>query len=180
MKNKLLIESKKSKCFCFEKINLNNKFVKKFYIYKKPPPDEPNYFIKKYFRVINKCKICGHFWAKHKINVSEFYKKNYSLISHGNDIKKKFEKILKLNNRSDNYYRVKRVLNFFRNVNLNKVNLLDVGSGLSIFIYQLKKKVKWNIYGVEPDINFVKFSKKLKLNVIHSNLKSEIFKKKKI
>jgi len=175
MKNKLLNKSQKPKCTCFKKY----KFTKRFYTYKKPPPNEPNYLIKNYFRVINKCKVCGHFWASHKINVEEFYKKNYSLISHGNNIKKKFEKIVKLGNKSDNFFRVKRVLNYFKNLNSSKINLLDVGSGLSIFIYQLKKKVKWNIYGVEPDINFVNFSKNLKLNVTHSNLKSKIFNKKK-
>ena len=51
-----------------------------------------------------------NFIAKHKIKVSEFYKKNYSLISHGNDMKKKFNKINNLKSKSDNYHRVKRIL----------------------------------------------------------------------
>ena len=48
-----------------------------------------------------------------------------------------------------------------------------------MFIYGLKKRVKWNLFGIEPDINFVKFSKELNINVMHSNLKSKIFKGKK-
>ena len=126
-----------------------------------------------------RCKICGHFTAKHKIKVSEFYKKNYSLISHGKDMKKKFNKINDLKSKSDNYHRVKRILSYFKNLKKKDINLLDVGSGLSVFLYQLKKKVDWRLVGIEPDINFVNFAKKLSINVIHSNLKSNIFKKKK-
>ena len=62
----------------------NVKFTELFHHYSVPPPLEPKYGIKKYNRKIFKCKLCGHFRARHKIKVSEFYKKNYSLISHGN------------------------------------------------------------------------------------------------
>ena len=81
--------------------------------------------------------------------------------------------------KSDNYHRINRVLRYFKSKKNKKIDLLDVGSGLSVFIYGLKKRVKWNLFGIEPDINFVKFSKELNINVMHSNLKSKIFKGKK-
>lgn len=167
-------------CNCFENFkNLKDKFNELFCQYKLAPPLEPKYEIKNYDRKILRCKLCGHFTAKHKIKVNEFYKKNYSVISHGKKMKIKFDKIINLKSSSDNYHRVKRFLIFFKHFKKKKISLLDVGSGLSIFIFALQKIVKWQLTGIEPDINFVKFSKTLKLNVIHSNLKSGILKKKK-
>jgi len=165
------------KCYCFLNSNKNNKNIELFYDYKSAPPLEPVYRIKNYRRKIMKCKICGHFTAKHSIKVSDFYKKNYSLISHGNDMKKKFNKINNLKSKSDNHHRVKRILSYFKNLLKKEINLLDVGSGLSVFLYQLKKRVDWRLIGIEPDINFVNFAKQLNINVIHSNLKLNIFKK---
>ncbi|MBD1132730.1 class I SAM-dependent methyltransferase [Pelagibacterales bacterium SAG-MED45] len=161
------------------KCSKNIKFIELFHHYKIPPPLEPKYGIKKYSRKIFKCKLCGHFSARHKIKVSEFYKKNYSLISHGKKMRIKFNKIISLKSKSDNYQRVKRFLIFFNKFKKKKITLLDVGSGLSLFIFGLQKIVNWNLTGIEPDINFVKFARTLKLNVVHSNLKSGILQKKK-
>jgi 2-polyprenyl-3-methyl-5-hydroxy-6-metoxy-1,4-benzoquinol methylase len=166
-------------CHCFSNSTKNKKNIELFYDYHSPPPLEPIYKIKNYKRKIMRCKICGHFTAKHEIKVSEFYKKNYSLISHGDDMKKKFNKINNLKSRSDNFHRVERILSYFKDFKKKEIDLLDVGSGLSIFLYQLKKKVNWKLVGVEPDINFVNFAKKLNINVVHSNLKSNIFKNNK-
>ena len=149
------------------------------YNYKKPPPNEPNYGIKHYKRKIIKCLNCNHFYAIHKIDTAKFYKNAYSVISHGKNIDKKFKKIQKLAKNSDNFHRVSRFLNFFKKFKNNKVSLLDVGSGISIFLNAIKKKTNWNLTGIEPDINFVKFGRnKLNLNIIHSSLNSKILRKK--
>ncbi len=172
------LNQKINTCNCFI-VFKKNIFLEKVFTYLKPPVNEPNYKIKNYYRVINKCKICSNYSAEHNINVDEFYKKNYSIISHGNNIKQKFKKIINLGKKSDNHHRINRVLKYFKSKKNKKIDLLDVGSGLSVFIYGLKKRVKWNLFGIEPDINFVKFSKELNVNVKHSNLKSKIFKGKK-
>ena len=169
---------KNQKCFCFLNSKKNFKNTELFYEYHSAPPLEPSYNIKNYKRKIMKCKFCGHFTAKHRIKVSEFYKKNYSIIAHGKNMIKKFRKINNLKSKSDNYHRVKRVLLYFKKYKKKDINLLDVGSGLSIFLYELKRKVNWKLTGVEPDINFVQFAKKIKVDVVHSNLKSNIFRKK--
>jgi len=170
---------KKYKCFCFSNFKKNQKNTKIFYEYSSPPVLEPNYNIRYYKRKILKCNFCGHFSAKHKIKVNEFYKKNYSIISHGKNLKKKFKKIESLKSKSDNFARVARFLKYFNNYKEKDIKLLDVGCGLSVFLYELKKKVDWELTGVEPDINFVRFAKQLNIDVIHSNLRSNIFKKKK-
>tara|TARA_B100000963_G_scaffold335042_1_gene328831 strand:+ start:4332 stop:5165 length:834 start_codon:yes stop_codon:yes gene_type:complete len=167
------------KCQCFQNKTKSDNNLKLYHHYKFPPPLEPDYKIKKYDRKILKCSLCGHFTAHHKIKVNEFYKKNYSIISHGKKMRIKFDKIIKLKSKSDNYQRIKRFLKFFDKLKKKNISLLDVGSGLSVFIFGLRKKVRWKIIGIEPDINFVKFAKTLGLNVIHSNLKSKILTKQK-
>jgi len=159
-----------SQCKCpAPQKNKNNK--KLLYSYSEAPKKEPDYGIKVYKRKIFQCKVCLHHKALHKIDTKKFYSKNYSVISHGKNIEEKFKKILNLNKKSDNYFRVIRFLEFFKRIKNKKINFLDVGSGLSIFLYTLSKKVKWNIEGIEPDLNFVNFAKeKLKLNVTRQTL----------
>lgn len=163
-------KNSKIKCRC-PSVQKKNKSYFLIYSYVKPPKNEPNYGIQGYKRAIFKCNICGHYKAIHNINTKKFYLKNYSVISHGKNIEAKFKKILNLKKKSDNYYRVKRFLEFFKNSMNKKIKLLDVGSGLSVFLYVLSKKTKWDIRGIEPDLNFVKFAKKkLKLKVTRTTL----------
>lgn len=153
--------------------------IKIIYKYKSKPKGEPNYKIKDYRRKILQCINCGHFFADHLINTSNLYKKDYSLISHGENLKKKFYKILSLKSGSDNFHRINRIIHFFKKSINNKLNLLDIGSGLGIFLFSLKKKVNWNLSGIEPDINFYKFSKnELNLNIYNENLYKKNFNKK--
>jgi 2-polyprenyl-3-methyl-5-hydroxy-6-metoxy-1,4-benzoquinol methylase len=156
------------KCPSSKKIKNNTTLL---YSYTGAPKDEPDYGIQAYKRKILKCNVCNHCRAEHDIDTKKFYSKNYSVISHGKNIEEKFKKILNLKKKSDNYFRVKRFLKFFKNSINVKIKLLDIGSGLSVFLYTLSKKVKWDIRGIEPDLNFVNFAKKkLKLNVTKSTL----------
>ncbi|MDC3114692.1 class I SAM-dependent methyltransferase [Candidatus Pelagibacter sp.] len=178
---KKLLLSKKTERYCKNLKCLDHgKNIHEVFKYIKKPPNEPNYYIKNYKRKVVKCQNCNHFFAIHKINTSTFYKENYSIISHGKNISKKFNKIKKLKSQSDNFHRVNRFLNFFKKYKNKRISLLDVGSGLSIFLNAIKHKVRWNLIGIEPDINFVKFGKeKLGLNIIHSNLNIKKLKNKK-
>lgn len=163
-------------CKGLNKCIINNQNIQTIYNYKFKPKNEPNYKIKNYKRKILQCKKCKHFFAYHKINTSNLYKKNYSLISHGKDLKIKFKKILKLKDKSDNFHRVKRILSFFKNLRNKKINLLDIGSGLGIFLFSLKKKVNWKMSGIEPDKNSYNFTK----NVLNLNISNNSFENKKI
>ena len=153
------------------------KNISKIFYYKKPPIKEPNYKIKNYKRAVVKCKLCGHFYAEHKIDTKKFYKESYSTISHGENISKKFHLIKKLGKNSDNFNRVSRFMDFFKKYKNTKISLLDVGSGISIFLSTLRAKVNWKLNGIEPDINFVNFGRKqLGLKIYHSNFNKKIFK----
>lgn len=92
---KNIIINYNKECRCFDTAKDRNK-SEQFSLYLKPPPNEPDYGIKKYKRRIFRCNKCGHFRAVHNIDTKKFYHKNYSLISHGKNIEKKFKKILNL------------------------------------------------------------------------------------
>ena len=172
---KISFENLKSGCRGVKKcINIKNN-IKTIYTYTCKPKGEPDYKIKNYLRKIVQCKKCNHFYAVHKINTSSLYKKNYSHISHGKNLMTKFKKILSLKKNSDNFYRVNRILSFFKKLRNKKVSLLDVGSGLGIFLYSLKKKVNWKLSGIEPDFNFYNFSK----NDLNLRIYNDYFYKKK-
>ena len=153
--------------------------IKIIYKYKSKPKNEPDYKIKKYDRKILQCKKCKHFFADHKIDTASLYQKNYSVISHGKDLKIKFYKILKLKNKSDNFHRIERIVDFFKSSVKKKINLMDIGSGLGIFLFSLKKKFNWNLSGIEPDKNFYNFTKNnLNLNIFNSSFENKKIKKK--
>ena len=85
----------KEQCKCpTHKKNNKNSFL--LYNYLKPPKKEPDYKISNYKRKIFKCDICGHCNAVHNIDTKKFYSHDYSIISHGKLIEKKFKKILGL------------------------------------------------------------------------------------
>ena len=161
---------------CMKKL----KNIKNIYTFLKPPIKEPKYNIKNYKRSILQCSNCLHFFAKHKINTTNLYKKNYSTISHGKNIKLKFDKINNLGRKSDNFHRVERFLKFFDKFNQKKIRMVDIGSGMGIFLYNLQKKVKWTLNGLEPDLNFANFCKdNLKLKIINNKFSKKLFKNKK-
>lgn len=171
--NKILLNIK-NKCDGVSKCKSKKNNLKKIYSFKTKPKNEPEYRIKNYNRSIIQCNQCLHFFAEHKINTEALYKKNYSLISHGKNLSSKFDKIIKLKEKSDNFHRVIRILNFFKKTKKNNINLLDIGSGLGIFLYSLSKKTNWKLTGIEPDLNFYNFSKR-ELNL---NIKNVDFNKK--
>ena len=72
---------------------------------------------------------------------------------------KKIQKIQNLpTNKSDNYYRCKRINEFFKPIRKN-FKVLDIGSGLGVFPKRLKSKKFSNFTLIETDklnINFLK------------------------
>jgi len=156
-----------SKIFC----NHSTKKFVKTYHYKTKPQYEKNYFIKgNYQRFFYTCKICGHFYAKHGFKIGKLYSKQYLNLTYKNvdGIKKRFDHIIGLpKNKSDNKNRAQRVHSFFLKDNLS---LLDVGSGIGVFIFEMRKK-KWNVEGVELDKRYADFCKEQhKLNVYQKDL----------
>ena len=143
---------------CKKKILLKKKFSK-------PPLKEPIYRKKNYLRKLFKCKFCGHYMNISNVDFKKVYKESYSNISYGRDIKKKYDFLLSLKKKSDNFQRVKRIIKFLKFKKM-KYKILDVGSGFGIFPIELSKLVKnLDIHVIEPDKNNIKFMKKFNLKV---------------
>jgi len=156
-----------SKIFCGH--NPNTFF--KIYHYKKKPKNEKNYLIKgRYQRFFFKCKVCGHFYARQDFKIGKLYSKQYLNLTYKSvdGIDKRFEHIASLSKKkSDNKNRAERVYNFFSKDNLS---LLDIGSGIGVFIYEMRKR-KWNVKGIELDKRYADFCKqKHGLNVYQKDL----------
>ena len=144
----------------------NSKKIKIF-TYHKAPLLELNYVIKgKYERYYYQCSKCKHMYSKHKMHWSEsFYEEQYFNTTYQNEKKldKRFNFVKKLPvAKSDNKNRVIRINKFFKKKNLE---VLDIGSGIGIFLYEMKKN-GWKVSGIESDKQFADYSnKRHKLNV---------------
>ena len=161
-------KSIKTKCFCKKK-----KIVQNILSYNSRPKGETNFKIKKskYNRFYSKCKICNHYFANHKFDLENLYKKNYSRLTYGSQKKifNIFQKIINLpKSKSDNKSRVLRVS---KNIKKN-FDCLDVGSGLGVFPYELKKN-KIKIHCFEKDRNLNNHLKKIKLKVVNNSIFSK-------
>jgi 2-polyprenyl-3-methyl-5-hydroxy-6-metoxy-1,4-benzoquinol methylase len=96
---------------------------------------------------------------KHK----QFYEDDWVTSTYRNmtGVENTFNKIISYNfNNSDNKQRSDRVDNFCIDYGLNKsiCKALDVGSGLAVFPYEMKKK-GWDISVCEPDSRLIDFAK---------------------
>ena len=134
---------------------------------------------KKYKRTIYKCYKCGHFTNQHKFSfyLNKIYKNTYAKSSHGN-IKKKFNSINNISkDKSSNYFRCK-FINNLKFLKKKKRSLLDIGAGLGIFAYSMKK-LGWKINAIEINSELNKFiSKNLKIHTVGKNIIEKKFNKK--
>jgi len=170
--------NKNMKCqFCGHQLTLRYSYLKK-------PKLETNFLIpkKKYKRFFYQCPSCKHFFAIHKINLDNIYKNNYFVNTYKNldcalDLTKKI--LSYPATKSDNKQRVKKIIYFLRKYfgKMNKkISILDIGSGLGVFPYEMKKK-GFNILSQEMDTKYVEHHKKnLKLKSTVNNI-SDIKKK---
>ena len=156
-----------------------NKKLTKHIKYSKPPKVEKNFQIKKkYRRDYLKCSNCNHFISNQKLlNFDEHYEQDYSTFHYSNfdNLKKTFKKIINFPiKKSDNKNRILRIKNFYNSLEFKKnkkVDLLDVGSGLGVFPFEVKK-IGWRCYSNEPSIEASLFIKKI-LNIKTYNCKFE-------
>ena len=161
----------------------NKKFLIKFK-YSHPPKNEINFNIKSknYKRSLISCTNCNHFFSKHKINLNNFYSGKYNKMNYEGKLYEKLLKIISLPKRkSDNYFRVERIKNFKLKYfdKKAKISLLDIGSGLGVFPYSIKKKTSWDCVSIDPDKSSVNHIKNnLKIKAHHGNFfKIRYFKK---
>ena len=112
-----------------------------------------------YFREILRCDRCGHFLSVHQIDMRALYSGQYVNATYGADgLKRAFDRIISLpEERSDNVGRVAAV-KAFGTKHFDKMlaegavpKVLDVGSGLGVFLHRLKNATQWDCTALDPD-----------------------------
>ena len=126
--------------------------VKKF---DAPPSGENDFKIERYARNLFKCQACGHLFNAHQYNFDELYSADYCDRVYQDRIKETFLKIISLpGEKSDNHHRVQRVQSLVESVfhtGNPEISVLDIGSGLCVFLYRLKQITGWDGTALDPD-----------------------------
>lgn len=131
----------------------------KVHTYFKKPEGETFFknYSNNYYRELYQCDHCSHFISTSPPELEIIYEGEYSSDTYKSNLKKNFERIINLSNdKSDNYFRVNRIKDFIEKQSFykeikNDFSVLDVGSGLNIFLYNLKKITDWNCLALDPD-----------------------------
>ncbi len=148
-------------CLC------GNKRFKEIFSYTVPPKLEIKFQFSSnepYRRKIQQCDACGHFRSVHTMDTSKLYSEDYVSSTYGDEkgLLKTFNRIISLEpSKSDNLRRVARINEFAskhfssRLPNHQQLSVLDVGSGLCVFLYAMKKE-GWDCTALDPDARSVK------------------------
>ncbi len=159
----------------------NKKFKKRFEYFKPIPREIKLDFKSSYYRFYKSCVICGHFFTQMKMNLHGLYNKKYVDNTYGDKLHETFKKIISLPKKdSDNFFRVKRIQKNAKKIlkRKTKIKLLDIGSGLGVFPFQIKK-LGWDCTAIDPDKNSYKHMKnKLKINCKNIDFMRTVYKKK--
>lgn len=131
------------------------------FVYNSPPDGEVKYneFEKeKYYREVWRFLPSGHYISTHSMNTN-LYEGGYVDSTYKNleSMQKIFNKIISLpKDKSDNYGRFNKILNFTKKwfKNDDKIELIDIGSGLGVFPY-LVEKHGWSCTALDPDIRSI-------------------------
>jgi 2-polyprenyl-3-methyl-5-hydroxy-6-metoxy-1,4-benzoquinol methylase len=129
--------------------------------YDAPPSGEVPYGFNvhaQYRRTMMRCRRCGHFLSDHTLDAGALYTGEYNRSTYGpGGLKPAFERIMALDPRqSDNVGRVERIVQFARKhftgneAARSKPSILDVGSGLCVFLCRMKAE-GWDCTAIDPD-----------------------------
>jgi len=118
------------------------------------PERETNFDFSPYQRYIHFCLNCHIFYSDHYYDFDkDFYNGNYNNSTYKNKLSNTYDKIMALSHtKSDNYLRCERVHSKLSNLNFkpHQTNILDVGSGLCVFLGKMKE-YGYKGYAVDPD-----------------------------
>jgi Methyltransferase domain len=130
-------------------------FLETVFSYDSPPRGETAFPIDpaEYQRSFHRCGVCRHFVADHSLDLDGIYERHYVDSTYGvAGFRASFDRIVSLPpDRSDNTQRVARVVEFAAGRGLGKsATVLDVGSGLCVFLYRLQAE-GWDCTALDPD-----------------------------
>lgn len=124
-------------------------------VFDSKPTAENDFKISPYYRAVEKCQSCSHYFNRHDYDIESFYSGHYAESVYQNDMLDKFNKIINLpEGKSDNKSRVQRVIHMLEGQNLDRnatMRVLDIGSGLCVFLYELSRQTSWTCYALDPD-----------------------------
>lgn len=125
------------------------------FTYNSPPTGETTFdFGQPYSREYQHCRLCGHWFARHEMDLSTLYGGQYTEATYGAAMRATYDRIMALPaEKSDNAGRAQRVL-AFANCHLTKQErsprLLDIGSGLAVFPARMRA-LGWDCTALDPD-----------------------------
>lgn len=119
------------------------------------PAGENDFNIISYHRTVEKCLTCHHLFNLHNYDIESFYSGHYAQSVYHDTMREKFDKIINLpEGKSDNKNRVKRLISLIQGEGVeanDKARVLDIGSGLCVFLYELSRQTSWTCYALDPD-----------------------------
>lgn len=129
------------------------------FVYTAPPDGEIRFPLggsARYYRELWRCRACGHFLSVHEMDLSGLYTSAYVDSTYGADgIRRAYERILALDpSLSDNVGRVRRIAAFSASRfggHGHVPSVLDVGSGLCVFLQRLRSETGWRCTALDPD-----------------------------
>jgi hypothetical protein len=128
------------------------------FVYHAPPTGEIGLGLAgtEYVRAYDRCALCAHWFARHKIDLAALYQRGYVDATYGGlaGMQARLEQVLALPpERSDNVGRVARILAFAGarfDLHATGPRLLDIGAGIGVFPAAMKA-AGWTVTAVEPD-----------------------------
>lgn len=124
------------------------RFLEQAFVYHAPPEGETRFASSEgeYHREVLRCSVCDHFVSEHTLG--DIYAGTYIDSTYGDRMREAYERVMALpEEQSDNAGRVRRVLDF---TGSGSRSVLDVGSGLCVFLARLKE-AGWRGTALDPD-----------------------------
>jgi SAM-dependent methyltransferase len=130
--------------------------------YDAPPVGETRFaaFSKGYSRTLWQCGGCIHVLNQTPVDPDTLYSTDYVDATYGNELAAAYKRIMALApERSDNYHRVERVVDFFvQHQGRSSGTLLDIGSGLCVFGAAMRAR-GWGVTALDPDERAVRHAR---------------------
>jgi 2-polyprenyl-3-methyl-5-hydroxy-6-metoxy-1,4-benzoquinol methylase len=137
--------------------------LKPVHWFEKPPASEIRFAFAsqgQYRRQLLECRTCHHILSVHDMNDEQLYSGDYVTSSYGDKgIRATFDRIVSLPpEKSDNVGRVSAIGTFAstwfqgtRSVPGGTPEILDIGSGLCVFLHRVKSELDWKCTALDPD-----------------------------